>query len=89
MAHKGKPEDFIIFVARALEHTLDLYLEAILVAVSTFLTMTEAAEVSPYSKDYLGGMARRGVIPAFKLDRNWLIAPEASQEYVKQVAKKA
>lgn len=84
LAHKGKPEDFIIFVARALERTLYLYLEAIPGAVSTFLSMAEAAEVSPYSKDYLGVMARRGVIPAFKLGRNWLIAPEPLQEYIEK-----
>ncbi len=82
-ANKGNVDDFIILVARALERTIYLYMEAIPGLTSRFLTLAEAAKNSPYSKEYLNVLARRGTIPAFKLRRNWLIAPEALAAYVK------
>ena len=81
-AHKGRVDDFIILVARALERTLQLYLEAIPGLAANFLTLAEAAEESPYSKEYLNVLARRGGIPAFKIKRNWLVSREALREYV-------
>lgn len=81
-AHSGKTDDFIIFVARALERTMYLYLEAIPDVATHFVTMTEAAKISPYSKDYLNILARRGAIPAFKLKRNWLVTREALEGYI-------
>lgn len=81
-AHTGKTEDFIFLVARALERTIYLYFEAIPDVASRFLTLAQAAKISPYSQDYLNILARRGGIPAFKLKRNWLVAKEALQNYV-------
>ena len=75
--HCGKTDDFIFFVGRALERTINLYLEAIPNVKTNFLTLAEAAKISPYSKDYLNILARRGSIPAFKLKRNWLVSKEA------------
>ena len=86
-AHSGKVDDFIIFIARALERTMYLYLETIPGLVSNFLTLAEAAEESPYSKEYLNVLARRGGIAAFKLKRNWLVSREALQEYVSRIKK--
>lgn len=87
-AHKGQVDDFIIFVARALERTIYLYMEAIPGLTEGFLSLAEAAKRSPYSKEYLGVLARRGGIPAFKLRRNWLIAVEALEEYVGKSGRK-
>lgn len=81
--HSGNLDDFIFFVARSLERTFGLYIEVIPELKSQLLTMAEAEKVSPYSKDYLGVMARRGVIPAFKLKRNWVILKNDLDEYVK------
>lgn len=81
-AEKGEVEDFIFLVARALERTIFLYFEAIPRLASRFLTMAQAARLSPYSQDYLNVLARRGAIPAFKLKRNWLVAEDALQRYV-------
>ncbi|MDL1980343.1 MAG: helix-turn-helix domain-containing protein [Deltaproteobacteria bacterium] len=39
--------------------------------------------LSPYSKDYLNILARRGSIPAFKLKRNWLVSKEALESYIR------
>jgi len=87
-AQKGETEDFIFLVARAVERTIFLYLEAIPALASRFLTMAQAAELSPYSQDYLNILARRGAIPAFKLKRNWLVTEEALQRYVTDHPKK-
>ncbi|MBU0479654.1 MAG: Fic family protein [Proteobacteria bacterium] len=82
-AHKGEVNDFVFLVARALERTIFLYFEAIPELTSGFLTMAQAAEITPYSQDYLNIMARRGAIPAFKLKRNWLVAKDSILKYVK------
>lgn len=81
--HRGKTDDFIFFVGRALERTINLYLEAIPNVKTNFLTLAEAAKISPYSKDYLNILARRGSIPAFKLKRNWLVSKEALEGYIR------
>ncbi|MEA1900730.1 MAG: Fic family protein [Thermodesulfobacteriota bacterium] len=81
--HQGKTDDFIFFVGRALERTINLYLEAIPYVKTSFLTLAEAARISPYSKDYLNILARRGSIPAFKLKRNWLVSKEALESYIR------
>jgi Fic family protein len=83
-AHGGKIDDFVFFVGRSLERTLALYMEAVPTLQDELLTMAAAAKVSPYSKDYLGVMARRGVIPAFKLKRNWVVFKKSLEEYVKK-----
>jgi Fic family protein len=82
-ANAGKTDDFIFFVGRALERTMNLYFEAIPNVTSKFLTMAEASKISPYSQDYLNILARRGAIPAFKLKRNWLVSKKALKEYIK------
>ena len=87
-AQKGKTEDFIFLVARAVERTTFLYFEAIPKLASGFLTMAQAAEITPYSQDYLNILARRGAIPAFKLKRNWLVTEEALQRYIADHPKK-
>ncbi len=87
-AQKGKTGDFIFLVARAVERTIFLYFEAIPGLASGFLTMAQAAELTPYSQDYLNILARRGAIPAFKLKRNWLVTEEALQRYVADHPKK-
>ena len=81
--HKGQSGDFIFFVGRTLERTLYLYLEAIPEVKTRFITLSQAAKVSPYSKDYLNILARRGAIPAFKLKRNWVISQESLLQYIK------
>ena len=45
-AHKGRGEDFIVLVARALEGTIQFYFEAIPGLAAKFLTLAEAAEES-------------------------------------------
>jgi len=81
--HRGKIDDFVFLVARAMERTIYLYFEAIPGIKSHFLSMAEASKISPYSRDYLNILARRGAIPAFKLKRNWLVSEDALERYIK------
>ena len=81
--HRGELNDFIVLVGRAVERTIHLYFEAIPGLSPKLLTLAEAAEISPYSKEYLNVMARRGVIPALKIRRNWMVSKAALQEYIK------
>ncbi len=81
--HRGKPDDFIFFVGRSLERTINLYMEAIPDVATRFITLAEAAKISPYSQDYLNILARRGAIPAFKIRRNWMVSRESLEQYVK------
>lgn len=83
-AQQGKTEDFIFLVSRAVERAIYLYFEAIPELAADFLTMAQAAEIAPYSQDYLNILARRGAIPAFKLKRNWLVTREALQRYIEE-----
>ena len=80
---KGNLDDFIIFVGRAVERSIYIYFEAISKLNTKLITLAEAAKISPYSQDYLNVMARRGVIPAFKIRRNWMVSKEALKEYIK------
>jgi Fic family protein len=82
--HKGDINDFIFLVGRALERTINIYFEAIPKIKAHFISLAEAAKISPYSQDYLNVLARRGAIPAFKLKRNWVITKEALLKYIKE-----
>jgi hypothetical protein len=45
------------------------------------MTLAEASKLTPYSK-YLGLLARRGMIGAAKIGRNWHITREALDLYL-------
>lgn len=48
------------------------------------LTLKEAAELSPYSADYLNLLARKGKIRASKIGRDWLITKADLFEYLEK-----
>jgi len=83
-SHKGNFDDFVFFIGRAIERTINIYLESIPKLKTKFISLSEAEKISPYSKEYLNVLARRGAIPAFKLKRNWLITKEALLQYIKE-----
>lgn len=52
-----------------------------------FLSLKEAASISPYSAVYLNSLVRRGKIKATKVGRDWLITKADLFNYVqKQLA---
>ena len=48
---------------------------------SIYLSLQDAAEISPYSQEYLSLRARQGKLKAIKLGRNWVTTKEWLQEY--------
>jgi Fic family protein len=91
-ADAGKPAALVNFVGRAVERSLNLYLEACTPAIaapsieSEWIPLREAAEGTPYSQEYLSLLARTGRIEAVKRGRVWYTTRAAVVEYRKLVA---
>ncbi|MCX6773519.1 MAG: Fic family protein [Candidatus Micrarchaeota archaeon] len=81
--NKGDYEQFINLVAKAVERSLDIYLDALGKTQSSYLSLSEASKISKnrYSEEYLSLLARTGKIGAVKLGRNWKITKEELEEY--------
>lgn len=77
---------FANFVAKAVERSLDIYLDALGAEQREYLSLAEAAKISEnkYSEEYLSLLARTGKIGAIKFGRNWKITKEALEEYEKE-----
>ena len=52
------------------------------------ISITQAADNTPYSPEYLSLLARKGRIPAVKISRDWLTTRQAVLLYVKEQKKK-
>jgi len=94
-AHKGNLAPLVNFVARSVERSLNLYLQAFERKTTKkeaknkqFISLAEAAKGTPYSQEYLSLLARRGKIEAFKLGRNWLTTREAIERYIQNRKRK-
>jgi len=85
-ADLGNLEPFVNFIARSAERVLDIYLNAL--EEPEILTLKEASLISPYSADYLGLLARKGRIGAFKKGNKWMITKPALLEYVNEMKEK-
>ena len=90
-ADGGKPAALVNFVGRAVERSLNLYLEACTPVVSAprseaeWIPLREAAEGTPYSQEYLSLLARTGRIEAVKHGRVWFTTRTVLEEYRKSV----
>jgi len=80
---------FADFLAKAVERSLDIYLDSLGENPGEYLALAEAAKISKngYSEEYLSLLARTGKIGAVKFGRNWKITKEALEEYEKENAK--
>ena len=85
-ADEGEPKPFFDFIARNLERSLDLYLDA-MKGGPGYVSLAEAAESSPYSQEYLSLLASKGRIEASKIGRNWFIKKAAIGRYIKSKKK--
>jgi Fic family protein len=85
MAHQKKFKPFVDFIGRCVERSLNIYLEALKVPKENeeYVPLSELAEASPLSQEYLSLLARKGRIDAQKLGRNWLSTKKAVQEYMR------
>ncbi|HSQ48246.1 MAG TPA: Fic family protein, partial [Candidatus Deferrimicrobiaceae bacterium] len=91
--HKADADNLkplVNFVARCVEQSLDLYLQAVEPTKkgTTPLSLSEAAKFTPYSQEYLSLLARQGKIAATKIGRNWQITQDALNEYLSGLPKK-
>ena len=86
-ADRGKFAPLINFVGRAIERSLNMYLEAgtpqieAPVAEDEWLLLRDAAIGTPYSQDYLSLLARKGRLDAQKRGRNWVTTRRAIEDY--------
>ncbi|MCF7906146.1 Fic family protein [Candidatus Gracilibacteria bacterium] len=84
-ANKGDYAKLELLVGQALERSLDMYLSAFQTQTKeeTYQLLSYLAPHTPYSAEYLGLLARRGSIDAYKDGRNWLSTLKAVKEYKK------
>lgn len=91
-ADAGKPAALVNFVGRAVERSLNLYLEASTLVITPpnhedeWVSLREAAEGTPYSQEYLSLLARSGRIEAIKRGQIWFTTRKAIENYRKSVA---
>jgi len=90
-ADSGKPAGLVNFVGRAVERSLNLYLEASMPVITApepedeWIPLREAALGTPYSQEYLSLLARTGRIEAVKRGRVWYTTRKTVAEYRKSV----
>lgn len=86
-ADSGNTKALENFVGRAVESSLDLYIEACKPAVKSpkpedeWIPLRDACVGTPYSQEYLSLLARLGRIEATKRGRNWYTTRRAIKAY--------
>jgi len=84
---------YFTFIARAVERSLALYIQALTPASHPnyekqgYVTLAEAAKKTPYSQEYLSLLVRKGRLPAVKFQRNWMTTHDAVREYIQKAKK--
>ena len=86
-ADLGNSAPFVNFIARCVEKSLDVYLEAL--EEPKILSLSEAAKMTSYSQEYLSLLARKGSLGAHKQGRNWVISKKDLDRYLASVGKPA
>jgi len=86
-ADGGDLVPFVNFIGRCVEEALDLYLSAVEPTdkKKQFLSLADAAKLTPYSAEYLSLLARKGLIAAVKIGKDWHVTPEALDEYMARI----
>ncbi|MFC2174761.1 Fic family protein [archaeon] len=89
-ADKGNPAPLVNFIARAVEQSLNIYLEALQKPgkKTGLVPLSEAAKHSPYSQEYLSLLSRRGLLGATKIGRKWHVSLKELDEYTSKHGKK-
>ena len=89
-AHAGNVKPFVNFIGRDIERSLVWYLEAIIPEEEKkkeekWVLLSKLAPKTPYSRDYLSLLARRGRLEAVKKGRNWYSNLKAVRDYRKSI----
>ena len=75
-------EQLVLFVAQAVERSLDLYIRTFAKdSANKLIKLSEAARESKYSAKYLNLLARTGKLFAVKHGRIWLTTKESIKDY--------
>lgn len=84
-ADQGECSPLVIFVAQAVERSLDIYLNALTPTSrknrERFMKLSSVSSRVLYSPKYLNLLARQGKLEAHKIGRNWLTSVEAVKRY--------
>lgn len=83
-AHQERYAPFVHFIARSLERSLDMYLDALQPAEKTneYISLQEATKYCFYSQEYLSLLARKGLLESVQFGRNWMTTKKAVEAYV-------
>ena len=84
-ANNEDSEKLELLIAQAVERSLDLYLSAVDSTqdnTNEYIPLSLLAPSTPYSSEYLGLLARRGLIDAYKEGRNWVSTQKAIEDYI-------
>ncbi len=80
-ADVGDIEPLAVFVARALDESLALYL-ATFGGADALMPLSELARGTPYSQEYLSLRARQGLLGAVKIGSEWHSSKRALKDYI-------
>ena len=82
--HRGNLAPFFELVARSVERSLDLYLEVLeSPSLDTeFISLADAAKLTPYSQEYMSLLARKGRLEAVKRGKAWATTTKAVKRYL-------
>lgn len=81
----GNFEPFLVFIARCVEQTLDLYLTSVAgKPKQKLLSLSELARNTPHSADYWSLLARKGRIDAIKEGKTWKSTRKVIETYLKE-----
>lgn len=85
LADSGNIDPFIVFIARAVERSLDLYLDTITKnrsSATQFISLSELGKKYNVTQKHLNLLARSGKIVAHKQGRVWVSSVESIQQYL-------
>lgn len=83
-ADKGDLSVLVRFVGRAVERSLDIYLETLepnQKQEDTYLLLSDISSSTVYSAKYLNLLVRQGKLEAYKQNRNWVTTLSAVKRY--------
>ena len=85
-ADEGNPRQLVGLIARSVEGALDAYLR--LIEEPKVYSLAEASRRTGIDADYLGLLARRSIMPAFKRGGRWFVAEGDLKQYVDTVRRR-
>ena len=88
-ADKGNLKPFVVFIAQAVERSVDIYLKILIPNnKEKYISLTELSKNSVFSSKYLNLLARTGKLEAHKEGRIWYSSKEALKRYLENRERK-